>query len=1153
MVGTTLTSGRQAFVEIKESGLWKRWSSDDPYTTSNALVLRSGPHQTSVSRPPEALPSVTPSVPLAQRRETLPSSPDVSQPILPDISPESYSFGTGLFSQQFSSPGFETNRFDPGLGIVEIDTCYQSALGAGFDLFGSGISPWALRNDALWGDDIWPSFTRYNTRSSHEDSDAAVSPTRRDSAESEQFLSSLLRGESVNAIVHGSVLGIAEHFQSLVSADSVFWQTYCSSTAVGAAFSVHNANFATLLYSILNGCAGLDDDSQTSILRILNRNEGYLNHLLHLLRNGPDSMAKQLADSFFRAAVSSNDARTVSLLLEVTRNRSSITIDVNEFPCTDDIETVNPIALALRSGDEGVTRILLEAGADPRKVQPAGAPAQLWYMPPALEIVLERNDLTHTTKCRLLCLLISHGAEITGEVMGIAVRRSAKDLPALKVLIERLPADRHMIAFRQHRLRFGMPVVDDIVNYVENSVAASLVKKLVDDCNSTKCGKCLSDDFIQTNRILRYAARRGNIDLVELIAQYATSPGDALADAVRSGKMELVRFLVERGARGYDCVCMVNEDDTTPLAAAISLEDSDMINILQEYGAWDRINEVEHFVAATVAAAKVGSIHYLEIILRRAHPWMRQHLSKATLQAAKDNRTDLVMFLLKAGANNSHEDGGPGHFRYNYDYGEHEHLRYNYDYGGHEHLRHALKNRDMQVLEALIQSDWGYGASDNSHRGDYRTDYIGFVMELASEWGDMSVIVDLSCMGLPLDEGYHKTPLAAAVASRNSTLVEYLLNSGVDPSRKATSGCTPLSAAVEIRDYAMIKYLLFNGATPVDVRAFQKALKFDMTALLELRSAFLIKHPSGLKGFGGVLIMNAIEADNGPQIDFLLDMKVDLNSIVSWLGFKLENLENPGLAYGLEEDLRRKGLYGRMSPLGFAIIYSKGQNLELARQLLNAGAQPDNVADGGETFWTAMDFPKASATRNVLVRKLHSLRTPLLLAIETGRKELVSMLVQRGADINRPAHRGVIRTPLQKACELGSYSMVEYLLHNGAQVNGPSARQDGGTALQLAAKSGSLKITELLLQVGADIHAPAPEFRGGYTAFEWAAKKGRYHILLRLWNASGRDGFTTEVLSSACELAQENGHRGCVDIITSMMHDSSFGKLISFDAEGDGG
>ncbi|KAK8059082.1 hypothetical protein PG996_009012 [Apiospora saccharicola] len=1069
--GTALTPGRQAFVEIMESGVWKRWSSDDLPATSNALVPSPGPHQSSASRPPESLPSGTPSIPLPQLGETLPDSPDVPQAIVPARSPERYPFGTSLFSPPFSSPDFDVNGFDSGLGIVEIDTSYHSVFGARFDLFGSGISPRVLQNDFIWSEDIWPNLTMQNGRSSHEGSVAAHEPTQRDSAESGQSLVPLLRGETVTATAHGSVPGIIERLHSLISPDSLFWQSYRSSTTVGTAFGVENAHFATLLYSMMNGFASLDDGSQTPILQMLSGHEGYLKHLKHVLLNGPDSMAKQLADSLFRGAVASNDSRTVSLLLEVTRNRSSIAIDLNEFHCTHHhYGPVNPIMLALCSGDEEVTRILLEAGADLKKLRPNGCQSRRTR--PALEIFLGRKDLTQTKKVQLSRLLISHGAEITGGAVDIAIARATKDLPVLKALIELLPADRHMMMFQDQYGGPGATAVEGIVRFLENSVATSLVKKLVDDCNSTNCGNCLSKNSRSMNNLLEHAARRGNIDLVELFAQYATSLSDALAGAVRSGKMELVRFLVERGARADGPACRVDDDDdaTTPLAEAISQEDTDMVDILQEYGAWTCINQQIHFVAATTAAATVGNIHYLETIITRARLSMRECLGSALLQAVKSNKSDAVLALLRYGANANSDSCDQNNLC----------------------LRIALWHRNKKVVDALLESIWGSDLLENyiDKRYSHGVDGLGFAMELACVWGEMDIISHFASLGLPLDTGYHQTPLTAAVRVRNYTLVEYLLKLGADPGAKAQSGCTPLGAAVDNGDQEMMSYLLSAGASPVDVYAFTKAFKHDTTVISKLSSAFLAMYPPGRRGFGGDLLIEAIYMNHELQIEVLISMKVDLDSLV------------------------------------------------------------DNIAKANEHVWPDRGYKEHTMRREGLLRFL---QTPLLLAVETGSKDLIVMLLEHGADINRPARRGIVHTPLQKACELGSYSMVEFLLQKGALPSSPPSKQNGGTALQLAAKSGSLRITELLLQVGADAHAPAPEFGGGNTAFGWAAEKGRYHILLLLWNMAPRDGFTVDVLQKACELAKENAHRGCVDIITSMMHDSSFGRSISLGAEGGGG
>lgn len=162
----------------------------------------------------------------------------------------------------------------------------------------------------------------------------------------------------------------------------------------------------------------------------------------------------------------------------------------------------------------------------------------------------------------------------------------------------------------------------------------------------------------------------------------------------------------------------------------------------------------------------------------------------------------------------------------------------------------------------------------------------------------------------------------------------------------------------------------------------------------------------------------------------------------------------------------------------------------------------------------------------------------LTLAIQNKNLNMASLLLEYGADLHRPARRGVKGTSLQAACETGSHKMVEFLLQRGARVNDPAAQRKGGTALQMAAKSGSLRRVKLLLNNQADPFMPGSKVGGG-TAFEIAAENGCLQILGVLWGAVLPLGFGNDECQRAKELAKEQGHRGCVSFIYFLGNRSS--------------
>ena len=90
-------------------------------------------------------------------------------------------------------------------------------------------------------------------------------------------------------------------------------------------------------------------------------------------------------------------------------------------------------------------------------------------------------------------------------------------------------------------------------------------------------------------------------------------------------------------------------------------------------------------------------------------------------------------------------------------------------------------------------------------------------------------------------------------------------------------------------------------------------------------------------------------------------------------------------------------------------------------------------------------------------------RTPIYAATVGGDKEVVKLLIAKGADVNAKA--GISeKTPLHEAASSGHKEVVELLIANGADVN--AKKKFGRTPLHGAATKG---IAELLIAKGADV------------------------------------------------------------------------------------
>jgi uncharacterized protein len=115
--------------------------------------------------------------------------------------------------------------------------------------------------------------------------------------------------------------------------------------------------------------------------------------------------------------------------------------------------------------------------------------------------------------------------------------------------------------------------------------------------------------------------------------------------------------------------------------------------------------------------------------------------------------------------------------------------------------------------------------------------------------------------------------------------------------------------------------------------------------------------------------------------------------------------------------------------------------------------------------------------------------TPLHFACFFGRDEIVSLLLQHGAEVAAVSRNPMQVMPLHSAAAAHSLAIVHLLLKHGAPLN--SRQQQGWTALHSAAQNGDEAMVKLLLHHGADRTAANDD---GTTPAALAAKSGHPHI-----------------------------------------------------------
>jgi ankyrin repeat protein len=167
----------------------------------------------------------------------------------------------------------------------------------------------------------------------------------------------------------------------------------------------------------------------------------------------------------------------------------------------------------------------------------------------------------------------------------------------------------------------------------------------------------------------------------------------------------------------------------------------------------------------------------------------------------------------------------------------------------------------------------------------------------------------------------------------------------------------------------------------------------------------------------------------------------------------------------------------------------RSDNASSIQALLNRGFDPNTVDEQGQPgLLIAMREPSPkviqvlldSPNTNVEVRNAKD-ESPLMLAALKGQQELVTRLIARDADVNKPGW-----APLHYAATGGHVAIMKVLLENYAFIDAQSP--NGTTPLMMAAMYGSVAAVQLLLDEGADT---TMKNQLGMTALDFAQRANR--------------------------------------------------------------
>lgn len=324
--------------------------------------------------------------------------------------------------------------------------------------------------------------------------------------------------------------------------------------------------------------------------------------------------------------------------------------------------------------------------------------------------------------------------------------------------------------------------------------------------------------------------------------------------------------------------------------------------------------------------------------------------------------------------------------------------------------------------------------------------------------------------------------LYAAAAKGHAPVVSLLLSHGAPINNRGGRDGTPLQAASLEGRWEVVKMLLENGAN----------------------------HSEANKRYGTPLSA-AAEKAHQRTCDILLKHGANPNQSGGW--------------YSL--------------PLVAAIV---GQNINIVRQLIDAGADLNRIACGryggplpAAAAFGMNDLIKELVDRGARVNDDDDKASDALYAASlAGHVSTVDLLLKLGADVN--AKGGRHRNALGVASAEGHLGIVEKLIDAGADLG--FFDEHWGNAIHAAAEGGHVAVVEELADQGMNFHV---ETNGKGSALAVASAHGRDSVVETLLRLSAYYSGDTSEMTAALVAASAKGNCSTIELL--VQHGANVNRL----------